>query len=230
LSATLAANPAQLCGSESLLWQGRRGLCTQTVEDETELAPPELRRDTFAQLADTIASPKEQREILRAEVGAEHSLVLGATYEQLDQRTHTPAHRRGALAAMRPRLDHVLERAVSCVQDQRLLDELAEASPRIGIRERRLGDTDKLVERILENGVDECLALREMPVQRAHAHTGGVGDLPDGDLDAARGEKIASRRDQTRTVASSIDPDAAARNRDRHAAKLAESERMLRFR
>ena len=78
--------------------------------------------------------------------------------------------------------------------------------PRVVLGERRLGERDQLVERLLEDGVDEIGARREVAVQRPDADAGVTCDLACRNVDAVRGEQLARGRDETRAIALRVTP------------------------
>ena len=184
----------------------RRVPAPQAVEDERELAAPELGRDVAGELDHAVAPPEEQRDVLRREVAAELTVLLCPRHELRDERTQPASHLLRARAAVLVRLDDVLEAAVAAVQHKRLLDEAREAAPRVVLGERGLRERDQLVERLLEDGVDEIGALREVAVERPDADARVTRDLARRDVDAVRGEQLARGRDETLAIALRVTP------------------------
>ena len=114
----------------------------QAVEDEGELAAPQLGRDVAGELDHAVAPPEEQRDVLRREVVSELTVLLRARDEFATSGRSRLPHLLRARAAVLVRLDDVLQAAVAAVQRERLLDEAREAAPRIFLGERRLGERD----------------------------------------------------------------------------------------
>src|SRR6266550_5852214 len=94
----------------------------------------------------------------------------------------------GAAPAQR---DDVLDAAVLRVELEQALEETGQARPCVWVVRRLAGETDDLVERVLEDCVDQLVLRREVAVERPHSDAGVPGDLLHGDLDTALGEELA---------------------------------------
>ena len=134
----------------------------------------------------------------------------------LGQRPDPLPHRPGQLAAVLLALDDVLQSPVLGVQDERLVDEPDEARPGVGLGEGRLGDLDQLLERLLEHGVDQVGAGREVAVEGCDADVRAPGDLARRSVGPGRREDLTGGRDDADAIPPGIPPVPELRRRRRH--------------
>ena len=105
------------------------------------------------------------------------------------------------------------------------------AAPAVGLGRGRLGDRDELADATLEDRLDERLARREMPVERADPETGAARDLLERGVDSLLGEHLARRRDEQLVVPLRVrDADPAARPRSRSSRTTIATNRRLTLR
>src|SRR4051812_9209826 len=76
--------------------------------------------------------------------------------------------------------------------------------PGVGVVEPLLVDASPLVELLLEEGVDEHLLVREAPVDGADADARVMGNVVEGDAQAAFGEQLARRVEDPLPVPLSV--------------------------
>src|SRR5256885_11885311 len=92
------ADTSELRLRQRALRDGSRRGAPQPVEDEAELAAPDLGRDVAGKLDQPVARPEHQWDVLRGEVRAKCPVLLSAGDEPRDEGPDPPSHRRGALA------------------------------------------------------------------------------------------------------------------------------------
>src|SRR3954447_961440 len=129
----------------------------------------------------------------------------------------------GAVPAQR---DDVLDAAVLRVELEQPLEEAGQAGPGVCVVRRFAGETDDLVEGVLEDRVDQLVLRREVAVERPHSDAGVLGDLLHGDVDTAVGEELARGGNELGSIAESV---ATGGGGNGHRLTVAEAEWPLRF-
>ena len=83
-------------------------------------------------------------------------------------------------------------------------DEVAQPGPGVGVGRGRLDPGHDGVDLLLEQRVDQVGPVGEAPVDRAHAHPGGPGDLLEAGREAALGEHLPGRGEDQPAVALGV--------------------------
>ena len=121
-------------------------------------------------------------------------MLARALEHPLEQAAQLLARTCERLLAGRVAHQDVLQHAVACLELERPFEKVPERGPPVGLEGGGLGDRDELADASLEDRLDERLARREMPVERADPDSGATSDLLERGLDPVLGERLADAR------------------------------------
>ncbi len=202
----------------------------QSVEQPVQMPAPGGRLDRGRRVDQRGERPEQQGEIGEREIGAQAPLLARALEDLLEQLRDLLPRALDPAGARRRAQEDVLEQAVAGLDLERLLEVAHESLPAVGLGGGGLGDRDELADAPLEDGLDECVARREVPVERAGADARAPRDLLERGLDAPLGEHLAGRGDEQLVIAPRVAPLPRLLARDAcHAAIIPIPEGSLRY-
>ena len=189
--------PSRAAGSA---WRPRTG----TVEEQPEVAAPEVRRDGTRRLEHASAVMKTSGMSSGAKSGA--SSRLRPLDELAHERPDAPSNLVARLAVLGSR-EHLAQGAVLGVEAEHAFHEPTEARPRVLLGKAVLGRSHEGIQRLGDDRLDEVLLGREASVERPHADARPLGDRLDRDVDAVRREGRAGGLEDAVAVCAGIAPE-----------------------
>ncbi len=185
---------------------GCRSRRPHAVEQDLKVAAPRFRSGRRRCLEKRHERPHRREEVADGEVVAHASLLASPG----DQPSEQPADPLALLGdppfAARMAQEDVSERQVAGLELEHLLEEPDEALPRALCRGAPLRRRYHLADVLLEDGLDERLARREMAVESADPDPGSPGDLLQGRVRPLLGEHVATCGDQQLSVSNGVAP------------------------